>query len=99
VEREDYMGCYGNCSRINFCQKNAVKLNSLKVGDEGVVVAIAAEEDVRLKIMEMGLTNATKVVVTKKSPLGDPISIKVRGYELMLRNKEAEAISVNRIEK
>ncbi|MDR2778236.1 MAG: FeoA domain-containing protein [Rickettsiales bacterium] len=74
-----------------------VKLSTLAVGDEGVVVDIIAEEDTKLKIMEMGLTNREIIKVTKKSPLGDPLSIGVRGYELILRVAEAENILVNRI--
>jgi Fe2+ transport system protein FeoA len=47
--------------------------------------------------MEMGLTNSEKIKITKKSPFGDPITIAVRGYELILRGNEAENILVNKV--
>ncbi|MDR1494765.1 MAG: ferrous iron transport protein A [Rickettsiales bacterium] len=97
VVNGDPMVCYGNCSEIGTCRRNSVKLSSLNVGEEAVVVDIEAENDTRLRIMEMGLVKMTRLKITKKSPMGDPISIKIRGYELMLRNREAEDIVVNRI--
>jgi ferrous iron transport protein A len=92
----NFMGCAG-CSAVGSCRKNSVKLSTLEVGDECVVVDILAGEDIKLRIMEMGLVSTTALKVTKKSPLGDPISIKIRGYELVLRNREAEAIVVNKV--
>jgi Fe2+ transport system protein FeoA len=91
------MGCHGNCDQIGFCHRNLTKLNNLEIGDECVVVDIIADEDTKLRIMEMGLTNRERVKIIKKSPLGDPMSIGVRGYELILRSSEAENILVNKI--
>ncbi|MDR3078675.1 MAG: FeoA domain-containing protein [Rickettsiales bacterium] len=90
------MGCSGNCSEIGSCRKNSLRLSALAVGDEAVVVDVVAERDTRLRIMEMGLVRMTRLRITKKSPMGDPISIRIRGYELMLRSREAENIIVNR---
>jgi Fe2+ transport system protein FeoA len=91
------MACHGDCGENGSCRGCLLRLGNLDVGDEGVVVDIIAENDTRLKIMEMGLVKRTKLKITKKSPMGDPISVRIRGYELMLRKREAEAIVVNRI--
>lgn len=58
------------------------------------VVKIYGEGAVKRRIMDMGLTKGTEVIVRKTAPLGDPIEITVRGYELSLRKADAEMIEV-----
>jgi Fe2+ transport system protein FeoA len=74
-----------------------VKLSDVPVGGSGLIIDILAENNTKLRIMELGLVRATRLEVINKSPLGDPISIRVRGYQLMLRKKDAETIIVKKI--
>ncbi len=69
-------------------------LKDAKVGDSLVVVKLHGEGAVRRRIMDMGITKNVEVFVRKVAPLGDPIEINVRGYELSLRKADAEMIEV-----
>ncbi len=69
-------------------------LNELKVGSTAKVVRLNGEGAVKRRIMEMGLTKGSEVTVRKVAPLGDPIELTVRGYELSVRREEAETIVV-----
>lgn len=69
-------------------------LKSVKIGDTVRVVRLHGEGAVRRRIMDMGLTKGTKVHIRKAAPLGDPIEITVRGYELSVRKADAEMIEV-----
>ena len=72
-------------------------MNNLKevpVGGKAKVVRIHGEGAVKRRIMDMGLTKGTEVTVRKIAPLGDPIELTVRGYELSIRKDEAAAIEV-----
>ncbi len=69
-------------------------LNELKVGEAGRVVRLVGEGAVKHRIMEMGLTKGALVAVRKIAPLGDPIEITVRGYELSIRKDEAAKVEV-----
>ncbi len=64
-------------------------LKDLKPGDQGKVVSIGEKGPSRRRIMEMGVTPGTVVKVVKVAPLGDPIEVNIRGYELSLRKEEA----------
>ena len=64
------------------------------VGDTVVVKKIYGEGRTRRRIMDMGLTRGISVLVRRVAPLGDPIELKVRGYELSIRKTEAAAIEV-----
>ncbi len=75
------------------------RLSKLKVGQGGSVVKIEAQGLVRRRILEMGVTLGTEVVVTGTAPLGDPIEITVKGYHLSLRKEEAASIWVEAIKK
>jgi len=70
------------------------RLSDLKIGEEGTVINVAGDDDLRIKIMEMGITNNTKVKVIKKAPLNDPIVILLRNYELILRKEEANIVVI-----
>ena len=69
-------------------------LREVKVGDTVKVVRLHGEGAVKRRIMDMGITRGTEVFVRKLAPLGDPIEVNVRGYELSLRKADAEMIEV-----
>ena len=69
-------------------------LREVPVGGKAKVVRIHGEGAVKRRIMEMGITRGVEVFVRKVAPLGDPIEITVRGYELSLRKADAESIEV-----
>ena len=65
-----------------------------KCGDTVSVVKLHGEGAVKRRIMDMGITKGTEVYVRKVAPLGDPVEVNVRGYELSLRKADAEMIEV-----
>ncbi|WP_040196887.1 FeoA family protein [Candidatus Soleaferrea massiliensis] len=69
-------------------------LKEVKVGNTVTVVKLHGEGAVKRRIMDMGLTKGTAVQVRKVAPLGDPVEVTVRGYELSLRKSDAEMIEV-----
>jgi len=72
-------------------------LNELKPGESGKIVSVFSN-NLRKRIIDMGLTNGTIIKVKKLAPLGDPMEILVRGYFLTLRKAEARTIEIERIE-
>lgn len=69
-------------------------LKTAKVGDTLRVVKLHGEGAVKRRIMDMGITKGVEVYIRKVAPLGDPVEINVRGYELSLRKADAEMIEV-----
>ena len=69
-------------------------LKDAKVGSTVAVVKLHGEGAVKRRIMDMGLTKGTQVFIRKVAPLGDPVEVTVRGYELSLRKADAELIEV-----
>ena len=69
-------------------------LRDIKVGQATTVVKLHGEGAVRRRIMDMGITKGVEIFVRKVAPLGDPIEINVRGYELSLRKADAEMVEV-----
>ena len=69
-------------------------LKEIKVGKSARVVKLHGEGALRRRIMDMGITKGTEVMVRKVAPLGDPLELSVRGYELSLRKADAELIEV-----
>ena len=69
-------------------------LKQAKVGDRVRVVKLHGEGAVKRRIMDMGVTKGVEVYIRKVAPLGDPVEITVRGYELSLRKADAEMIEV-----
>lgn len=69
-------------------------LRQAKVGDTVTVVKLHGEGAVKRRIMDMGITKGVSVFVRKVAPLGDPIEVNVRGYELSLRKADAEMIEI-----
>lgn len=69
-------------------------LKDLKVGESATVVRLHGEGATKRRIMDMGLTRGTSLLVRKVAPLGDPMELNVRGYELSVRRADAEMIEV-----
>ncbi len=69
-------------------------LRDAKIGDTVKVVKLHGEGAVKRRIMDMGITKGVEVHVRKVAPLGDPVEVTVRGYELSLRKADAEMIEV-----
>ena len=69
-------------------------LKDVKVGQRATVARLHGEGAVKRRIMDMGITRGVEVLVRKVAPLGDPMELNVRGYELSLRKAEAERIEV-----
>ena len=69
-------------------------LRDIKVGGSARVVKVHGEGALRRRIMDMGITRGVEVYVRKMAPLGDPIEINLRSYELSLRRADAELIEV-----
>ena len=69
-------------------------MNQLAIGEKGTVAKILGTGPVKRRLMDMGITRGTKVEIIKFAPLGDPIEIRLRNYELTLRKNEAEMILV-----
>ncbi len=69
-------------------------LREAKIGETVKVVKLHGEGAIKRRIMDMGITKGTDVYVRKVAPLGDPVEVTVRGYELSLRKADAEMIEV-----
>lgn len=69
-------------------------LRDVKIGETAVIVKLHGEGALKRRIMDMGLTKGTEVYVRKVAPLGDPMELTVRGYELSVRKGDAELIEV-----
>jgi ferrous iron transport protein A len=69
-------------------------LKKMRVGEKAVISKIAGEGAIKRRLMDMGVTRGTEVLVRKVAPFGDPIEINLRGYELTLRKAEADNIFV-----
>ena len=73
-------------------------LKQAKVGDTLRVVKLHGEGAVKRRIMDMGITRGTQLYIRKVAPLGDPVEITVRGYELSIRKADAEMIEIEAAE-
>ena len=69
-------------------------LKDVKVGETATVVKLHGEGATKRRIMDMGITKNVEIYVRKVAPLGDPVEVTVRGYELSLRKADAEMIEV-----
>lgn len=69
-------------------------LKEAKIGDTVTVVKLHGEGAVKRRLMDMGITKGVSVYIRKVAPLGDPVEVTVRGYELSLRRADAEMIEV-----
>ena len=67
-------------------------LNSFVMGESGIIVSVKGEGKIRRRLLDMGITPGAEVYLRKKAPLGDPLEITLRGYELTLRKDEASYV-------
>ncbi len=72
-------------------------LDDMKIGQEGIILAVGGEGALRCRLLDMGLIPKTRVRLQKIAPMGDPIEIFIRGYELTLRLDDAAKIEVELI--
>ena len=70
-------------------------LNELKIGQSARILKVGGEGALRLRFLDMGLIPKTHITLTKVAPMGDPIEIRLRGYELTMRIDEAKWIEVD----
>ncbi|MBF0979960.1 MAG: ferrous iron transport protein A [Clostridiales bacterium] len=70
-------------------------LGEVKVGESARIVKLHGEGAVKKRLMDMGITKGAEVLVRKVAPLGDPMEITVRGYELSVRKEDAKLIEIN----
>jgi ferrous iron transport protein A len=69
-------------------------LDQLEIGKTAIIQSVGGQGDLRLRLLDMGLIPHTKVTMQKRAPLGDPIQIYIRGYELTLRIEDAKKIAI-----
>lgn len=69
-------------------------IDDLKIGQSGVISQVGGEGALRLRFLDMGLIPGTAVLLQKAAPMGDPIQIQVRGYELTIRREDARKITL-----
>ncbi|MFA5260269.1 MAG: ferrous iron transport protein A [Candidatus Omnitrophota bacterium] len=70
-------------------------INALRIGQKGVVIDLNGDEHIVQRLLEMGVTPGCLVQIIRYAPMGDPVDIKVRGYHLTIRKREADMILVN----
>ena len=71
------------------------KLSQFNIGETGQITNVDGEGRIRRRFFDMGITPGAEVYLRKKAPLGDPMEITIRGYELTLRKDEADLITLN----
>ena len=71
-----------------------MRLSELRLGDAGRVVTVSGDDDVSVRLMEMGLIPETVVRLIGRAPLGDPLELELRGYRLSVRASEAQRVEV-----
>lgn len=69
-------------------------LDGFSVGETGVIKSVSGEGKIRRRLFDMGVTPGAEVTLRKKAPLGDPIEVTIRGYELTLRKTEAACVDM-----
>ncbi len=69
-------------------------LDQFSIGETGIVKAVIAEGKIKRRLFDMGITPGAEVFMRKRAPLGDPIEITLRGYELTLRKSEAACVNM-----
>lgn len=69
-------------------------LDSFAIGEHGVVKAVSGEGKIKRRLFDMGITIGAEILLRKKAPLGDPLEVTVRGYELTLRKTEAACVTM-----
>lgn len=74
-------------------------INDLQIGQRGIISTVGGEGALRLRFLDMGLIPGTSVLLQKVAPMGDPIQIQVRGYELTIRREDAKMIGLQEVVK
>ncbi|MBQ4641269.1 MAG: ferrous iron transport protein A [Oscillospiraceae bacterium] len=69
-------------------------INQLEIGQQGIIDTVGGEGALRLRFLDMGLIPGTRVHLQKVAPMGDPIQIRIRGYELTIRREDAAKITL-----
>ena len=69
-------------------------LDLFKIGETGIICKVNGEGRIRRRLFDMGVTPGAKITLKKKAPLGDPLEVRIREYELTLRKTEAELIEL-----
>ncbi len=69
-------------------------IDDLKIGQSGIIAQVGGEGPLRLRFLDMGLIPGTGVELVKMAPMGDPIQIRLRGYELTIRREDARRITL-----
>lgn len=70
------------------------KLSDFSVGEKGIIVKVDGESRIKRRLFDMGVTPGAEVLLRKKAPLGDPLELTIRGYELTLRKTEAMCVDM-----
>ena len=70
------------------------RLSEFSIGETGVIRLVGGDGKIRRRLFDMGVTPGAEVYLRKKAPLGDPIEVTIRGYELSLRKTEAAAVTM-----
>ena len=70
------------------------RLSEFAIGETGVIRLVGGDGKIRRRLFDMGVTPGAKVYLRKRAPLGDPIEITLRGYELTLRKSEADVVTM-----
>ncbi|MDR2867253.1 MAG: ferrous iron transport protein A [Acholeplasmatales bacterium] len=70
------------------------KLNEMAIKESGIITKVDGNKTIRRRLLDMGVVSNTKITMVKLAPLGDPIQVHLRGYELTLRKSEAQIVSV-----
>ena len=89
---------YANMGTGKDSEERNMTLNDLKIGQSAVITAVGGEGSLRNRLLDMGLIPHTRVTLQKVAPMGDPLEIHVRGYELTLRREDAKQIGIGEVE-
>jgi Fe2+ transport system protein FeoA len=73
-------------------------LDKLPIGKKAKITAVGGEGELRLRLLDMGLTPRTAIMIRKIAPMGDPVELHLRGYELSIRLEDARQIEVEEVE-
>lgn len=87
-----------NTQTVGEFLKNEITLDNLEIGKGGTITKVGGEGALRRRLLDMGLTPKTKVSVRKTAPMGDPIELTLRGYELTIRKEDAKEITIVKTE-
>ena len=81
--------------RSKYYIKMKTTLDKIQIGSTGIILKVEGESKLKRRLYDMGITPGASVLLKKKAPLGDPIEVNIRGYELSLRKNEASCIIID----